>query len=201
MTCDRLFDIPPFQLAHYPKAEAIASKEGGAWKAHSTQELIDLSEKVALGLMALGVKPGDKVAIASGNRNEWCLVDQGILRIGAITIPLYPTASTDDYAYILQHCEARIAFASNKEIHAKVAAAQTGASGLRHVFTFDRIEGASHWSELRDRSQGQDRTLLQEYGAQVKRHDLATIIYTSGTTGRPKGVMLTHGNIISNIEG
>ncbi len=201
MDVQRLFDIPLLQLEKFPKEVAIASREDGNWRSYGTREMVDTAEKIALGLMSIGIRPGDKVAIASGNRNEWCLVDQAILRIGAINVPLYPTASAEDYAYVLHHGEVKACFSSNAEIHAKATAAQQGAPALRHLFTFDRIDGARHWSELPAAGAQQDRTLLKEYGASVKRHDLATIIYTSGTTGKPKGVMLTHGNILSNIEG
>jgi long-chain acyl-CoA synthetase len=119
----RLHDIPEYQLAKYPKAIAIASKVNGAWKGHSTQELITTAEKVALGLMRLGVKPGDKVALASGNRSEWCLVDQAILRIGAIGVPIYPTSSAEDFAYVLNHSGSKVFFGSNAEIMGKAVTA------------------------------------------------------------------------------
>ncbi|MBK7087089.1 MAG: long-chain fatty acid--CoA ligase [Flavobacteriales bacterium] len=197
MTVDRLFDVPRYQLAHFPKADAIASKEKGQWRPYSTQELIDLSEQLALGLLALGVLPGDTVAICSGNRSEWCLVDQAILRIGAITVPIYPTSSKEDYLYILQHAQVKVCFTANAEIHAK--AAQPGCP--EHQFTFDAVPGARLWSEVAKMGRQADKPLLHGYEARVKRSDLATIIYTSGTTGRPKGVMLSHDNILSNVEG
>ncbi len=201
MSVERLFDIPFHQLERFPKPESIASKADGAWKAFSTQQVIDLAEKLSLGLMAMGVGPGDKVAVASGNRAEWCLVDLAILRIGAVNVPLYPTASSEDYTYVLAHCEAKACFSSNAEIHAKVRAAQENAPALRHLFTFDRLPDARHWTDLQELANGQDRTRLNEYAAAVKGHDLATIIYTSGTTGRPKGVMLSHANVLSNVLG
>ncbi len=201
MNTQRLFDIPLLQLEKYPKQDAIGSKHDGAWKSYSTREMIALSEQVALGLMALGVKPGDKVAIASGNRAEWCIVDQAILRMGAINVPLYPTASAEDYAYVLKHSGTKVCFSSNAEIHAKAVHAQTQSPALQHLFTFDQLPGARHWTDVRSMSAGQDQQLLKQYGDAVKRDDLATIIYTSGTTGKPKGVMLSHGNILSNIEG
>lgn len=195
----RLHDIPEYQLAKYPKETAIATKEGGAWKGYSTRELIDTAERIALGLMKLGVGPGDKVAIASGNRSEWCLVDQAILRIGAIGVPIYPTSSPDDYAYVLNHSESKVIFSANAEIHGKAAAAQPSCPNLGHLFTFDKVDGARHWTEVLPMGNDADRPTLERYKEQVKNDDLATIIYTSGTTGRPKGVMLTHNNILSNV--
>jgi long-chain acyl-CoA synthetase len=197
MQVERLFDIARYQLAKYPKQDAIATKENGSWRAYSTQEVIDLGQDLALGLIALGVNPGDRVAICSGNRSEWCLVDQAVQRIGAITIPIYPTSSKDDYAFILKHAAVNVCFTANADIHAK--AAHEG--GPAHQFTFDRVPGARHWSELPGLGRPQDLPILHGYEERVKRDDLATIIYTSGTTGRPKGVMLTHGNILSNVEG
>jgi len=199
MEITRLFDVPEFQLAHFPKDIAIASKVDGQWKGHSTRELIDTAERVALGLMKLGIGPGDKVAIASGNRSEWCLVDQAILRIGAIGVPIYPTSSPDDYAYVLDHSETKVIFSANAEIHAKAAAAQATCPQLGHLFTFDKVDGARHWSDVPAMADEADRSTLQRYKDAVKGEDLATIIYTSGTTGRPKGVMLTHNNILSNV--
>ncbi|MBK9177063.1 MAG: long-chain fatty acid--CoA ligase [Flavobacteriales bacterium] len=195
MTIARLFDIPKHQLASYPKADAIATKEGGEWRPYSTQELIDISERMALGLMELGVAPGHKVAICSGNRSEWALVDQAILRIGAVTVPIYPTSSKEDYGYILKHAGVNVCFSANADIHAK--AAQPG--GPAHCFTFERVAGARHWSEVLDHADATQVTTLRDYETAVKDTDLATIIYTSGTTGKPKGVMLTHRNIISNL--
>ncbi len=196
MQVSRLFDILPYQLAHYPKSDAIATKEGSSWRAYSTQELLDVTERLALGLMALGVAPGHKVAICSGNRSEWALVDQAVLRIGAVTVPIYPTSGKEDYAYILKHAGVNVCFTSNGEIHAK--AAQEG--GPQHLFTFERIAGVRHWTDVLDLGSQNELATLRKYEQQVKNEDLATIIYTSGTTGKPKGVMLTHNNIISNLE-
>jgi len=197
MPVERLFDIPRRQLAEFPKPDAIATKEGGQWRPYSTTEMVETSERLALGLLALGIGPGDRVAICSGNRSEWCMVDQAILRIGAITVPIYPTSSKEDHAYILKHAEAKACFSGNAEIHAKGVQAE----GTCHLFTFDRVDGVKHWTEVMTLGDPAAKPKLAEYEARVKRDDLATIIYTSGTTGKPKGVMLTHGNILSNVEG
>jgi long-chain acyl-CoA synthetase len=197
MQVDRLFDIPLRQKALFPKGDAIATKEAGEWRSHSIEEIIEISEKLALGLISIGVGPGDRVAICSGNRSEWCIVDQAILQIGAITVPIYPTSSREDYKYILQHAQVKVCFSSNAEIHAK--ASQPG--GPHHLFTFDLLPGTAHWKDVLEFANEADRPKLDGYRAAVKRDQLATIIYTSGTTGTPKGVMLTHGNVISNVEG
>ncbi|HRH37510.1 MAG TPA: AMP-dependent synthetase/ligase [Flavobacteriales bacterium] len=194
MQADRLFDIPAYQLAHFPKSDAITTKESGSWRAYSTQQVLDISEQLALGLIALGVKVGDKVALCSGNRSEWPLVDQAILRIGAITVPIYPTSGKEDYAYILKHAGVSVCFTSNAEIHAKAV------ESVQHCFTFDKVEGARHLSEVQAMTNPALAPELRTRERSVKPSDLATIIYTSGTTGKPKGVMLTHANLISNIE-
>ena len=107
----RLFDLLDRQLADFPQEVCIATKEGDKWISHSTAQVIEAAEKLALGLMALGIRPGDKVAVASGNRSEWCIVDQAITRMGAISVPIYPTSSAEDYAYVLNHSGTKVFFA------------------------------------------------------------------------------------------
>ncbi len=199
MAIRTLFDIIEHQLASYPKADCIATKENGQWRSYSSQEVLDTSERLAMGLIALGIKPGDKVAMASGNRSEWCLLDQALLRIGAINVPLYPTSSATDYAYVLRHSEARLFFAGDNDTLAKGLEACKDASNIEHVFSFDALPGSRDWRELLT-GQEHHRKELERCKADVKPDHLASIIYTSGTTGRPKGVMLTHNNILSNVQ-
>jgi long-chain acyl-CoA synthetase len=199
MPVERLFDILDHQLAHFPKSDSIATKQHGEWHPYTTQAVLETSELLAMGLLALGIRPGDKVAMASGNRSEWCLLDQALLRLGAINVPLYPTSSTADYAYVLQHSAARLFFVGDKDILAKAEEARKAAPALEHLFSFDQLEGARHWSEVVNLGRTGDRVLLETCKKQVKGTDLASIIYTSGTTGKPKGVMLTHQNILSNV--
>jgi long-chain acyl-CoA synthetase len=199
MQISRLFDIIDLQLAEFPQEACVGSLEEGTLRTYSTKEFIDTAERLAVGLIDLGIRPGDKVALASGNRAEWAIVDQAVLRIGAIGIPIYPTMSVDDYAYILDHSGSKVFFVSNADLLAKAREAQARVPGLQHILTFDRVPGAPHWKELLGRG-AEHRALLDGFKAAVKGEDLATIIYTSGTTGRPKGVMLSHNNVLSNVE-
>lgn len=199
MHIERLFDIVEHQAAEFPQAVCVGSLEEGVLRNYSTSEFIATAESLALGLMATGIAPGDKVAIASGNRAEWAIVDQALLRIGAISIPIYPTSSADDYAYVLEHSGTKAFFVGTEELLAKAMEAKAKTPILGQVYTFDLVPGAAHWKTLLGKG-AEGRAALEAHKARVQRKDLATIIYTSGTTGRPKGVMLSHDNILSNVE-
>jgi len=196
----RIFDFPYYQLETYNLERALTTKYNGKWESTSSQEYIDKANKISRGLLNLGVKPNDKIAvISSTNRTEWNVVDIGILQIGAQNVPIYPTISEEDYEYILNHSEAIYCFASDKEIIDKLNAIK-GNTKLKEVFTFDDIEGEKSWKEVLEL--GNDISNQDEVEAKKKNvtpEDLATLIYTSGTTGKPKGVMLSHKNLVSNV--
>lgn len=196
----RLFDFPHYQLKHCPQEVSLATKIEGDWKTISSKEYVELSEKFSLGLMEMGVEKGDKIAlIAHNNRYEWNVSDIGILQLGAVDVPIYPTISDEDTAYIFNHSETKYCFVSNKELYDKVKRVMPSCPNLKGVFTFLPVEDAPNWQEVLDKGASSKRSAdLHECMDQVKETDLATIIYTSGTTGKPKGVMLSHRNIASN---
>jgi long-chain acyl-CoA synthetase len=198
----RLFDIPRYQLEKFPQNVCVGTKIDGKWQGHSTQEFLTLADQFSSGLLELGVKPGDKIAIISNNRPEYNIVDIGALQIGVIDVPIYPTISSEDYQYIFNDAEIKIAFVSDEEILAKVNAMKSNVPTLTHVYTFNKIANTPHWSEVLDlaKEKGVRTTEIREISSTIKADDLATLIYTSGTTGVPKGVMLSHNNIVSNSK-
>lgn len=182
-------DIPVF----------LSKKKEGEWKSYSNQEALQIINDLALGFLELGLRSGDKVAIVSSNRPEWNFVDFAAQIIGLTTVPLYPTITVEDYAYIFNDSSAAYVFAEGEELYLKCKEAAQQAPELKNIYTFDPVEGADWWTELRDLGQGKNAGILESLKAEVKPTDLLTLIYTSGTTGKPKGVMLTHQNIISNV--
>lgn len=195
MDLDRLFDLIPYQISHYNKEVAFAKKENGSWKTYSSKDLKEIVDNMSLGLLASGISAGDKVAIVSENRPEWNFVDFALQQIGAISVPMYPTITTEDYAYIFDHAEVKRIFVGDQTIYAKAAEV----AGDRKIFSFDDLVGVESWQTLAQLGESGDLAKLEESKAKIKAGDLFTIIYTSGTTGRPKGVMLTHANILSNV--
>lgn len=196
----RLFDFPYYQLEQHNLDAALISKKNGEWIKTSTQEYIDKANALSRALLKLGVKKDDKIAVISTtNRTEWCIVDIGVLQVGAQNIPIYPTISSEDYEYVLNHSEATYCFVSDQEVFEKVEKVKANTK-LKGVYSFDELNDCKNYTELfelgKDPSTQSD---VEARKAEVKEEDLATIIYTSGTTGKPKGVMLTHKNIVQNI--
>ena len=198
----RIFDIPYFQLEKYPLPNAYVSKGIGhrTWDETSSERFIELVNNVSKGLLKIGVKPGDRVAIISNNRTEWNVVDFAILQLGAVNIPIYPTISADDYLFIFKHAEIKYCFVSSEDIFDKIQSFKDKLEVFEDVYSFNKIPTSKHWSKLIYNKKDLDND-LQKLKDKVKPEDLATIIYTSGTTGTPKGVMLSHNNIVSNVIG
>ena len=197
----RLFDFPYYQLENFPLDASLVTKKNGEWVATSTKEYLDKANAISRGLIHLGVQPNDKVAIISmTNRTEWNICDIGILQIGAQDVPIYPTISEDEYAYVLNHSESKFCFVSCTEVLEKINKIKNQVPTLEGVYCFDELRDCPHYSEVI--KLGDERPELQDEVEKRKdvihEDDLATLIYTSGTTGRPKGVMLSHKNIASN---
>lgn len=199
VTITRLFDFPQYQLENYNLDIAFATKYKGKWQMTSTKEYIDKSNAFSRALLRMGIGKDDKIAVISTtNRTEWNIVDIGVLQVGAQTIPIYPTISPDDYEYILNHSESKYCFVSDTEVLEKVNAIKHK-THLKEVYSFDTIDSCKHYSELFELgADDSNQAALEKCKDAVLPGDLATIIYTSGTTGKPKGVMLSHHNIVSN---
>jgi len=200
MEFTRAFDILSYQLKKYPQPDCMASKINGQWEKITTQQVADKANQVSLGLLKLGIKKDDKVAIVSLNRPEWVLADIGIQQTGAVVVPMYPTITEEDYRYIFNDAEVKAVFVSDAALYNKVRAATANIPGILEIYTFDEVNGAKNWNEPLKLGQGEDPKQLEPIKASISPEDLLTIIYTSGTTGNPKGVMLTHNNIVSNVK-
>ncbi|UOQ73801.1 AMP-dependent synthetase/ligase [Hymenobacter cellulosilyticus] len=200
MEVRRSFDILSHQLATAPKTDCLAAKIDGSWQKFSTQHVLDQVNLVSLGLLQLGLKKDDKVAIISMNRPEWMFADFGIAQIGATTVPMYPSITVEDYKYIFTDAGVKAVFVADEKLYAKVKEATAELPEVKHVFTFDQVAGARHFSELLEMGKKGDAATLEPLKAAVQPDDLLTLIYTSGTTGNPKGVMLSHDNILSNCR-
>jgi long-chain acyl-CoA synthetase len=197
----RLFDFPYYQLEHFNIADALVTKYNGVWIKTSTQEYIDKANTISRALLRMGIQKEDKIAvISSTNRTEWNILDIGVLQTGAQNVPIYPTISESDYEYILNHSGSIYCFVSDAEVLRKVNLIKANVPNLKEVYSFDVIEGCKNYTELFEIGEDtSNQNEVKERKNNVKPEDLATIIYTSGTTGKPKGVMLSHQNIVSNV--
>lgn len=197
----RLFDFPYYQLQKNNIPDCLVTKYNGTWTKTSTQEYIDKANAISRAFLKIGLQKNHKVAIiTSTNRTEWNIIDIGVLQIGAQTVPIYPTISAEDYAYILNHSEAVYCFVSDSGILSKLNAVKDSLKFLKTVYSFDEISDCKNWKELLEIGKSSENQIdVEKCKDNVKAQDMATIIYTSGTTGKPKGVMLSHHNIVSNV--
>ncbi len=197
----RLFDFPYYQLEKYNLSDALVTKYDGVWQKTSTKEYIDNANSISRALLRLGIQKNDKIAlISTSNRTEWNILDIGILQTGAQTIPIYPTIAEEDYEYILNHSEAIYCFVSDIEVFTKLNNIKKNVPNLKEIYSFNEIANCKNWTELLrlgENESNQNEVITRK--KEVATDDLATIIYTSGTTGKPKGVMLSHRNIVSNV--
>ncbi len=196
----RLFEIPYYQLEQYPQDVVFADKIKGNWVTMSTQEYLNKANALSRGLIKLGIQPGDKIALISNNRSEWHICDIAIQQVGAVSVPVYPTISKDDYAFIFNDAKIKYCILSDKDLFDKVDAIKDDVESLLEIYSFVEIGGAVDWEILfEDPDEALDNEVTKRKEA-VKPEDLVTLIYTSGTTGNPKGVMLSHQNIFSNVH-
>ncbi|MCW4470716.1 AMP-dependent synthetase/ligase [Flavobacterium sp. MFBS3-15] len=197
----RLFDFPYYQLEKYSLPDALVTKYGDEWVKTSTQEYVDKANAFSRGLLRMGVKKNDRIAvISSNNRTEWHIVDIGTLQTGAQNVPVYPTISEEDYEYILNHSESKYCIVSDQELYDKIMSIRDKVPGLKEIYSFNSVSGCKSWNEILEL--GKDASNQGEVDSikdSITEDELATVIYTSGTTGRPKGVMLSHRNIVSDV--
>jgi long-chain acyl-CoA synthetase len=201
MTPSRIFDILSIQVKTHPLDKCLSDKRNGKWKSLSTQKYYESANLISAALIEMGVRPQDKIAlISTTNRSEWSIMDMAILQVGAVSVPLYPNISSNDYKYILNHSESVLCFVSDQEIYDKVFSIESEVKGLKDIYAFDQIEGCKNWLDLIEvGKEAWNEKKLAEAKTNVESDSIATIIYTSGTTGVPKGVMLSHENIVSNV--
>jgi long-chain acyl-CoA synthetase len=203
MEVTRLFDLLPYYKKNFKaKDDVLAGKDGGKWVQYSIDQYIDAAANISYGLLQLGVKPGDKIATISNNRPEWNFLDMGILQVGAVHVPIYPTISESDYKYILTHSEVKFVFISGKEIMRKIEHILPDIPAIKGVYTFKPVDGVRLLDELIALGRSNPAPeKVEALKAGISPDSLATLIYTSGTTGFPKGVMLSHKNILNNVMG
>ena len=207
MTIKRLFDCLDHQLQHFPKQDMLAAKEKGQWVTYGTQQVADIVNRFSAGLLQLGVSANDmtaegsdKIAIISNNRPEWVFTDLAVQQIGAILVPVYPTTNPLELEFILNDAAVKYIFVSNEELLQKIKSVSGKVASIKGIYTFDKIYGAAHWSEITQMAEADSLQQVAAIKLSIPVSHLATIIYTSGTTGTPKGVMLSHKNIYSNVQ-
>ncbi|MFY8025465.1 MAG: AMP-dependent synthetase/ligase [Sediminibacterium sp.] len=207
MNTKRLFDAVAHQLENFPKNDMLAAKENGKWKTYSTQQVADTINRLSAGLLSLGVKANDftpessdKIAIISNNRPEWVFTDLAVQQAGAILVPVYPTTNPNELAFILNDAAVKYIFVSSEDLLLKVQSIIDKVPSIQGIYTFDTIAGAKHWTEVSALATDELLAEVDAIKKSVPTEHLATIIYTSGTTGTPKGVMLSHANIYTNVQ-
>jgi long-chain acyl-CoA synthetase len=200
----RVFDLLQYQLDHHPQIDAFAQKVGGQWKTTSTADALDIIAALAWGLHMAGIRKGDRIAnVTETNRVEWCFIDSAVMCLGAVHLPIYPNISSEEFEFILSDSEAKLIFVSSDRLYQLILPLQAKLPALRHIYTYDPVENVQQWTYLKTAGQEgltdpDHKTGLEKIKANVSPGDLATLIYTSGTTGTPKGVMLSHSNLIMN---
>jgi long-chain acyl-CoA synthetase len=201
MEITRTFDIIDLNVEKYPRKDMYGGKQDKEWITYSTEEVRDNINWVSYGLMSMGFKRGDKIATISGNKPEWNFVDLGLAQAGFIHVPVYPTISTEEYDYILEHSEVKAIVLGSRSIYNKVKQIASKLGIQNSIFSFEPIDGVRSYSEITEAGRinaEKFKTELILVRNSIKPEDMVTIIYTSGTTGNSKGVMLSHKNLVTN---
>ena len=199
MNPTRLFDLLELCVKPLNKPDVLATKQSGEWVKYAGCDFCELVDELSKGLLQMGVQPGDRLAIVSDGRPEWNIVDFGIQQVGAISVPIYPVMTTEDFAYIFEEAEVKIVFAADRELYEKLSPIIATSTTVEELFLFEQVRGTKHWKEIIKKGANANEATLAERKLAVQPDDLLSIIYTSGTTGHPKGVMLTHQNVLSNV--
>lgn len=203
MEVTRTFDILNLYREKYRKEDALAGKKQGEWTKYSSEDYINTAHWFSYGLLSLGLKKGDKIALIANNRPEWNIIDMGMAQIGVTSIPIYPTISIEDYKYILSHAEPQLVITGDKTLHEKVSPLAKQIKSIKNSYSINEVEGAKNWMEIVNAGKENSdkyKSGVEEIKQQIQPDDMATLIYTSGTTGFPKGVMLSHNNLVSNFK-
>jgi long-chain acyl-CoA synthetase len=196
---ERLFDIPFYQRDNYPNQRMFSTKVNGKWESISNSDFLELVERVSAGLLHKNIQPNDKIGIISSNRYEWDALDVASMQVGAIVVPIYPNISTEDYKYIFNDASIKLCVVGDKALYQKINSIKPETPSLEYLYCFNLEEGIPHWSEIQSYPNDSSKLTIEARKSSIQKADLATIIYTSGTTGNPKGVMLSHANILSNV--
>ncbi|TXK47562.1 long-chain fatty acid--CoA ligase [Pontibacter qinzhouensis] len=204
----RLFDFLTYQLEHFPAEDMLSAKENGHWKKYSTRQVTEIVNQLSAAFLKMGLSSGDgtavgkdKVAIISQNCPEWMLVDMALLQIGVVPVPVYPTINDNELQFVLQDASVKMAFVGDEKLYRKLQQLLSALPRLQQVYTFKQVQGAPHWQELLAPVSDEQLQQVESCRQAVQENELATILYTSGTTGTPKGVMLSHRNMVSNALG